>query len=93
MSYCRFVEADAYIFWSDDVPGGHPSHLECMWCSLTPNGYRSSGGNYRASSFTSMLNHVAAHRRAGHNIPEYVDAELARDRITYDDDPTQEVVS
>lgn len=98
MSYCRFSEADAYIFWSCAIGHeGHenylPSAVECCSCALMPELPSGFHRSYRAPSFTAMLEHVAAHREAGHDIPLDVDEELRQDRDTYADDPTREVVS
>jgi hypothetical protein len=84
MSYCRFIEADAYIF-------DHSSFgLYCMACSLMPlkteysafleediTFYESFCAAY---DFDMMLAHVAEHRKAGDYIPEYVDERLRFDR-------------
>jgi len=84
MSYCRFIEADAYIF--DHVNFG----LYCMACSLMPvrteynslfkyditfNESFSAGYDYDL-----MLEHVAAHRANGDHIPEDVDERLRFER-------------
>ena len=84
MSYCRFIEADAYIF--DHVNFG----LYCMACSLMPlkteystffkedftiNESFSAGYDYEL-----MLAHVAEHRAAGDYIPENVDERLRFER-------------
>jgi hypothetical protein len=85
MSYCRFVEAGAYIY--DDVRYG----LICCVCSLmplresTPNKFFPEtimiNDNFIAEyDYDKMLDHVAEHRAAGHYIPEHVDEELIKDK-------------
>lgn len=84
MSYCRFIEADAYIY--DDVYYG----LYCMACSLMPlkteystffeedmTFHESFSAGY---DYDNMLAHVAEHRAAGDYIPEYVDERLIFER-------------
>lgn len=84
MSYCRFIEADAYIF--DHVNFG----LYCMACSLMPT--KTEYSTFFKNDFTFhesfsagydynlMLAHVAAHRENGDHIPEYVDERLIFER-------------
>lgn len=86
MSYCRFIEADAYIY--DDVYYG----LYCMACSLMPlrkadmsifgideeffiNESFAAGYDY-----DKMIAHVAEHRAKGDYIPEDVDERLIFER-------------
>ena len=84
MSYCRFIEADAYIF--DHVNFG----LYCMACSLMPlkteystffeedlTIHESFSAGY---DYDKMLAHVAEHRAAGDYIPEDVDERLIFER-------------
>ena len=70
MSYCRFIESDAYIY--DDVAFG----LYCCACSLG----KSLKGFAAGEDYDKMLAHIQDHRNAGDYIPEYVDEELARER-------------
>ena len=84
MSYCRFIEADAYIY--DDVRYG----LYCMSCSLMP--LKTEYSTFFERDFTFhepfsagydydlMLEHVAAHRANGDHIPEDVDERLRFER-------------
>lgn len=86
MSYCRFIEADAYIFQSY-------SGLECCGCALAerrelPQPYKDMLGivhsfEYeKVGPFTTaqeMLDHIKIHREAGHDIPEYVDEKIKKD--------------
>jgi hypothetical protein len=84
MSYCRFIEADAYIY--DDVRFG----LYCMGCSLMPlkteysvffeedmTFHESFTAGY---DYDKMLAHVAEHRVAGDYVPEDVDERLIFER-------------
>ena len=84
MSYCRFVEADAYIY--DNVHSG----LMCAMCSLMPthkvktpvlwdaevniNENFIAGADYKA-----MLEHISQHRLQGDDIPLYVDEAIIKD--------------
>jgi hypothetical protein len=89
MSYCRFIEADAYIY--DDVYHG----LYCCACALMPVrkadmsiflGEEDDGewlineGFAAGYDYNKMLAHVAEHRAAGHYIPEDVDERLIEER-------------
>jgi hypothetical protein len=84
MSYCRFSEADAYIY--DDVSYG----LYCCACSLAPKKtiYNSffketvtmHQGFEAGYDYDLMLNHIAEHREAGDYIPTEVDETLQLER-------------
>ena len=86
MSYCRFIEADAYIY--DDVYHG----IICCACSLMPlqeadmsifgefERYFINKNFIAGYDFNKMLAHVAEHRAAGDHIPEDVDERLIFDR-------------
>lgn len=80
MSYCRFSDADVYIFESST--GG-----ECCACPLHPEPF----GSYVFDTRTELLTHIATHREAGHYVPESVDADLrgeiesVGDRFTVDE--------
>lgn len=70
MSYCRFLEADAYIY--DDVNYG----IICCFCWTVPD-----SGNFIAGyDYDMMLNHISEHRSAGDYIPTRVDEELIKER-------------
>lgn len=69
MSYCRFSEADIYLY--DDIQYG----LYCCSCSLTPDRSFAAGDD-----FDAMLAHIAEHRAAGHDVPSWVDGELIAER-------------
>jgi hypothetical protein len=62
MSYCRFGEADAYIYESFD------NNWQCCGCSLSDN--------WSHATREAMLAHIAEHRDAGDYIPERVDERL-----------------
>lgn len=72
MSYCRFVEADVYIY--DDISLG----IICCACSMQP--VTETGifpGNFVAEYDRQlMLDHIAEHRQQGDYVPEHVDKEL-----------------
>lgn len=65
MSYCRFSEADVYVF--ECVTG----HLECCGCRL--------GERWGYDTVAEMVAHLGAHRAQGHLVPERVFEELAAD--------------
>lgn len=70
MSYCRFLEADAYIY--DDISYG----ILCCMCWMMPD-----ANNFVAGyDYDMMLNHIAEHRAAGDYIPTRVDEELIKER-------------
>lgn len=66
MSYCRFGEADVYVFLS--IQG----HLECCGCSL--------GDGWEFFTTDTLLEHLKQHREAGHIVPDFVFADLETDR-------------
>ena len=86
MSYCRFLEADAYIFLSS-------SGLECCGCIMAPKekyptpyvdmfGITWEERSLPVGPFDTareMLDHIAEHRAKGHDIPDYVDERLKED--------------
>ena len=84
MSYCRFIEADVYIY--DDVYHG----LYCCACSLSNVKMEHSeffgmeipvyDGFSCGYDYDKMLAHVAEHREAGHYIPDHVDERLIFER-------------
>lgn len=69
MSYCRFTEADAYIF--ESING----YFECCICSIAPDTVASTIVNTREE----LLFHVYEHRELGDYIPESVDFRLLRE--------------
>lgn len=84
MSYCRFIESDAYIY--DDSMLG----LYCCACSLSPIEIRYSPlfekdmpyavGFSCGYDYDKMLDHIKEHREAGHFIPLDVDERLIFER-------------
>jgi hypothetical protein len=70
MSYCRFINSDAYIY--DDVYYG----LYCCACSLD----ESLGGFIAGEDYDKMLAHIEDHRNIGEYIPEYVDEQLRKEK-------------
>jgi hypothetical protein len=69
VSYCRFGEADVYIF--PHIAGG----IECCACPLHTEGL----GSYNFATQEEVLDHIAEHRQAGHYVPEFVDEELKKE--------------
>jgi len=84
MSFCRFIQADAYIY--DDVYYG----LYCCGCSLGKvemvysTVFKQEMPNWEGFvagyDYDKMLAHVAEHRAAGHYIPADVDERLIEER-------------
>jgi hypothetical protein len=66
MSYCRFLEADVYVFMH--VSG----HLECCACFMSEDAWDS----FEAHSTQEMIDHLNKHKAAGHDVPERVFKEL-----------------
>lgn len=62
MAYSRFSYADVYVFM--DVHGT----LECCGCSL--------GDEWNFGSTEAMIDHIAEHRAAGHDVPDGLEDEL-----------------
>ena len=56
MSYARFSHADVYVFMN--VNG----YLDCCGCIL--------GDQYAFHSTDAMIDHLAQHRDAGHDVPD-----------------------
>lgn len=80
MSYCRFGEADVYIF---EHVGGF---FQCCACSLTEGDWESADFGTREE----MLEHIAKHREAGDYVPEHVDAQLRREIADGRDVPSRD---
>lgn len=66
MSFCRFGEADVYVFLA--VSG----HLECCGCSL--------GEDWEYRTTDDMIAHLEVHRSRGHHVPEHVFDRLRDER-------------
>lgn len=73
MAYCRFFDTDAYIY---EHVGGF---LICDMCALAPQ------RSFTTQSRQGMLDHVAAHRAHGHDIPLAVDAALQQEIAQHGD--------
>lgn len=65
MSYARFSYANVYVFASTS------GFLECCGCWL--------GDQWDYGSTQEMVDHLAEHRAAGHDVPEGIEAELWAD--------------
>ena len=65
MSYCRFSNADVYVFMN---VGGF---LSCCRCWL--------GDREDFYSTEEMIAHLAEHRAAGHDVPEGIEDDLLAD--------------
>jgi hypothetical protein len=61
MSYCRFIEADVYVFFNG-------KHLECCACIIVPE----EEFSFRASSTGDMVKHLWQHQNKGDYVPEHV---------------------
>jgi len=70
MSYCRFIEADVYVYM--DVSG----FLTCAVCSLLPEDGPTA---FNASSTHEMITHLRDHKKAGNHVPNRVFTELWAD--------------
>lgn len=70
MSYCRFGNADAYIF---EHVGGY---WQCCGCSLARSG---TIDEWNFPTRRAMLAHIAKHREAGDYIPSDVDERLQQE--------------
>lgn len=66
MSYCRFGNADVYVF--EHVYGG----IDCCGCWLDPQ-------QPRLHSMEEVEEHFAAHVAAGHNVPDTLVADIRAD--------------
>lgn len=65
MAYSRFSYCDVYVYMS--VRG----HLECCGCIL--------GDQWVFDSTQAMVDHLAEHRAAGHDVPDGIEDELRAD--------------
>jgi hypothetical protein len=66
MSYCRFIEGDAYVFRTFD------DRLCCCGCIF--------GNEQMFDTEQAMLDHLAAHTAAGHDIPADAIERLTEER-------------
>jgi hypothetical protein len=88
MSYCRFSEADVYVYV------GTTGYFECCGCLLQARtwvedekallgGWLRPYGDIVQTQFSStdeMLAHLELHRAAGHYVPDECLASIAADR-------------
>ena len=65
MAYARFSHADVYVFMSTS------GHLECCGCRLSDE--------WGFDSTQAMVDHLATHRAAGHNVPDGIEDDLWED--------------
>jgi hypothetical protein len=65
MSYARFSYSDVYVFMSTS------GHLECCGCRL--------GDEWAFDSTQAMVDHLAEHRAAGHDVPAGIEDSLWED--------------
>lgn len=70
MSYCRFSNADAYIYEAEEG-------FTCCGCRIAESGM------FVCETELEMIEHIAAHRKAGHFVPEYVDDMLREELEDY----------
>lgn len=80
MAYSRFSSAEVYVFMSTS------GHLECCSCWL--------GDQWSFDSTQEMVDHLAKHREAGHDVPDGLEAELWDDDqenwVTYERCPVDD---
>lgn len=92
MSYCRFLEADAYIY--DDVSLG----IICCSCLLLDEGEMEYSPLFKMDlpkmnhfvagyDYDKILDHIKDHRDNGHYIPLYVDERLKEEKECTHTDP------
>lgn len=63
MSYCRFGEADIYLYPSN-------TGIVCCACDLAEsNGEREREREF--SSYSAVLDHVRQHQAKGHRVPDH----------------------
>lgn len=74
MSYCRFIEADVYVFFSAS------GLLECCGCGLAvePDG-EWWGSSFVAGDTETMIQHLERHREKGDFVPQEVFVEILND--------------
>lgn len=71
MAYCRFIEADAYIY--DDIRHG----IICCACTMGVLELENFIAGY---DYDLMLEHIAEHRKQNDHIPYSVDEQLIFER-------------
>lgn len=87
MSYARFSNADVYVFMCAT------GKLECCGCILQEREVVEDPGaffgyylkdvepiiEYRFDTTQGMIDHLALHRSAGHDVPDYIESALWAD--------------
>ena len=83
MSYARFGDGDVYVYLSTD------GRLECVMCALGDVcvfcdrvGARCPSVQASFDSTDGMIAHLAAHRAAGHSVPDGIEDALRADDAT-----------
>lgn len=74
MSYCRFSDADIYVFPSD-------SGFECCGCP--------TGQSFTTQDAPAMIQHMKTHRDAGLDVPDYAFQGVWDDRHMYREEQAQ----
>ena len=74
MAYCRFSNADVYVFHNTD------DKLECCGCSLTGDAFATP--DFYTNKRSEMITHLGAHQVAGDFVPEYVFEQLEDEKLT-----------
>jgi hypothetical protein len=72
MSYARLTQDGSDVYLFDHESG----YLTCWWCDL---GHANEVEHWRTTDLNEMFSHLAAHRAAGHHVPEYVEDEMRAD--------------
>ena len=70
MSYCRFGDADVYLYptrWADGRDG-----VTCCACPANE-------GSFFSPDVQAVLDHIAEHRQNGDFVPDYVDVDIKAD--------------
>ena len=69
MSYCRFLEADVYVFMHVG------NFLTCSACFMSEDAW----GSFDADSTQKMVDHLNEHVAQGHYVPQHVFDDLWAD--------------
>lgn len=72
MSYCRFINADVYLFPTDRAG---LAVVECCGCIREPK------RDWYSAVEAEILEHLAYHRRMGDEVPAFVDLEIHDDFV------------
>lgn len=76
MSYCRFIEADVYVF--EDTGG----FFCCCGCSLSEINW----GSFNCTHRSQMIDHLKKHQELGDYVPEHVFDRLKQEIYTDGDE-------